>query len=110
MKIEFLYFEHCANYRQALFLLERILLEEGIESPVKMIRVESDELAEEIMFPGSPTIRINGKDIDFTDIGSRDGYEKKCRVYVDADVLTGIPPEWKIRNAILEAKKKSTIV
>ncbi len=101
MKIEFLYFEGCANYNMALILLRKILKEEGIESPVEMIQVKSDEMAEELEFPGSPTIRINGKDIEkIYQAPLKLGTSQKCRVYEDNGTLKGVPPEEWICNAI----------
>ena len=104
MKIEFLYFDGCASYQPALNLLKMILRKEGIESPVKMIQVESDAMAEGLKFPGSPTIRINGKDIDDTHESISEGYSKKCRVYDENGMLKGVPPAELIQRAIGEVK------
>ncbi len=102
MKIEFLYFEGCPSVQPSLNLLQKILQEAGVDSPVEMIAVESDAKAEALKFPGSPTIRINGKDIDKTHEPGSEGYSQKCRVYDDSGVLKGIPPEELIRLAITE--------
>ncbi len=98
MKIEFLYFEGCSSYQPALDLLQKILREEGVELPIEMIHIKSDAMAEAFKFYGSPTIRMNGKDIDNTYEAA--GYSQKCRVYEKDGALKGIPPAELIRHAI----------
>ncbi len=100
MKIEFLYFEGCANYKPALKRLKKILAEEDVDFPVIMVDVDSDKMAEELMFPGSPTIRINGKDIEETGDDFSAGFGGRCRVYNDNGILKGVPSEELIKNAI----------
>ncbi len=57
-------------------------------------------MAEVLKFPGSPTIRINGKDI--ADTHKYTGYSQQCRVYEADGILQGIPSEKLIRKAITE--------
>lgn len=102
MEIEFLYFEGCPSVQPALNLLQKILREEGVESPIEMIAVKSDAMAEALKFPGSPTIRINGKDLETTYESALGEYSQKCRVYEEGGVLTGVPPDELIRKAITE--------
>jgi hypothetical protein len=40
------------------------MAEAGIEAPVEEIEVVTEQDAERLEFPGSPTIRVNGEDID----------------------------------------------
>lgn len=104
MNTELLYFEGCSSVQPALNLLQKILKEVGVESPIEMIVVKSDAMAEALKFPGSPTIRINGKDIDDTYESGSGGYNQKCRVYDDNGKLKGIPPAELIRRAIVHVK------
>lgn len=62
--IEFLYIEDCPSHERALELLNEVLAEEQLDAKVHVHRLETDTEAEEVGFPGSPTIRIDGKDID----------------------------------------------
>ena len=102
MKIEFLFFDGCPNHKPALDLLQKILEEEGIDAPVETINVISDEMAKKVRFPGSPSIRIKGKDID-TEAGDlQQDFGIKCRVYIVDGKFSGIPPRELIRNAIKE--------
>ncbi len=107
MKIEFLYFEGCPHYPTALALLKDILKEEDAEHPIAMINVDSDPYAQETRFLGSPSIRINGKDIEETGVASPD-YGIKCRIYNGNDGPTGIPPEALLRKSVAVAKGNSS--
>ena len=77
VKVEFLYFNDCPAHRQALVNLKAALRESKIKADLVMINVTSEEQAEKVGFQGSPSIRVNGKDLD----GSDDGYSFACRVY-----------------------------
>lgn len=103
MKIEFLYFSGCPHHEPAFQLLEKVMAEEEIVSPVKMIDVVSDSLAREVRFAGSPSIRVNGRDIDPDGI-TEQGIGRKCRLYSVAGYLKGIPSEQSIHSALVEAK------
>lgn len=103
MKIEFLYFEGCPHYPPALALLKSLLKEEGTEHSIEMIKVDSDPYAKEILFLGSPSIRINGKDIE-EEKGFFPDYGIKCRIYNGKDGPTGLPPGELLRSSIVGAK------
>jgi hypothetical protein len=61
--VTFLYFEDCPSHDVALSRLREVLSEEGIETDIEIIKVETDEQARSLQFVGSPTMRINGEDI-----------------------------------------------
>ena len=103
MKIEFLYFEGCPHYPPALAMLKDILKEEEVEHPIELIQVASDRHAQETRFLGSPSIRINGKDIEEVEIASPD-YGIKCRIYNGNGGPIGAPPEELLRKSIAVAK------
>jgi hypothetical protein len=63
MDITFLYWEECQSHEEALRRLRQAMAEEGILAPVTMLKVETWAQAEALQFIGSPTIRVNGKDI-----------------------------------------------
>ena len=100
MKIEFLYFKDCPGYQSTLSLPERILLEKKIHESIEKIEITSQELAIQNRFLGSPSIRINGKDIETSDEVS--GYGLKCRIYQETG--SGVPSEAVLRKALLEAQ------
>lgn len=79
MTIELFYWKGCPSYPEAKELLEEVLSTRGIESPVTMREVRTQKEAERLVFPGSPTIRIDGRDIDPDGAESRPALT--CRIY-----------------------------
>ena len=80
MKVELLWWDGCPSYPEALEELRTVLREEGHDpDAIESVEIESDEQAERERFPGSPTIRIDGRDA----IASADGdpVGLTCRVY-----------------------------
>ena len=55
MQIEFLFFEDCPSHDDALARLRQVMAEEGIDAPVEVIQVETDDEAQAQRFTGSPT-------------------------------------------------------
>ena len=92
--IEIVYFEGCPNHRGLEDRVRALLAESGVEMPISLRRIDSDEQAADERFLGSPTIRVNGLDVDPTADG-RDSYGLMCRVYVTDDGVRGTPrDEW----------------
>jgi hypothetical protein len=100
MRIEILYVPGCPNYQPAVEQVERVLGSESLQAEIRSIAVRTDAEARELMFPGSPTIRVNGEDVDprQTILPSL-----VCRLYENR---SGIPPEELLRTAILDTKRR----
>jgi hypothetical protein len=64
MKIEFLYWEDCPSHPEAMALLEAVLSDHGLAAEVDVRHVTSQKEAEAYGFHGSPTIRVDGRDVD----------------------------------------------
>ncbi len=79
MKIELLFWEECPSYPEAQALLQQVLDERGISVPIEVREVRTHAEAVEHAFPGSPTIRIDGRDVDPAGAVSPPGLT--CRVY-----------------------------
>lgn len=94
MEVEFLYWEECPSHEETLARLRAVLAEEGIEVPVRVIRVETDEQARALGFPGSPTIRVDGEDL-FPTGGVPLGLS--CRVYLNEGRASPLPTKEMIR-------------
>ena len=99
MHIELLWFDGCPNHERALALLEEVLRARGVDEPVSSIHVVDADMAESMRFPGSPTIRIDGVDIEpgFDDPGD---YALRCRVYLTREGLSGVPERVWIESAL----------
>jgi hypothetical protein len=94
MTIELLYFDGCPNHEKLLEHLPRLLEREGITAQIVLHDVPDDEHAQRERFLGSPTIRVDGRDID-PGAARRTDYGMKCRVYKTSAGLSGLPPdEW----------------
>lgn len=63
MRVELLYWDDDPDYMAARQNLVEVLTEDAFETTIQMISVNSDADARLLAFPGSPTIRIDGRDI-----------------------------------------------
>jgi hypothetical protein len=79
VRIEFLYWEECPSHPEALALLREVLTERGIHAPIEVREVFTQADAVELAFPGSPTIRVDGRDVD--PAGAELPPALACRVY-----------------------------
>ncbi|HUU28402.1 MAG TPA: hypothetical protein VM123_11370 [archaeon] len=104
MMIEFLYFADCSSHEEGLARLRKVCAEESVSSSVKVIEVRSDQEAEKLNFIGSPTILINGRDIDPAGLeGQRPALT--CRIYRHPDGrFSPLPAEGTIRKALRAGK------
>ncbi|HSI97040.1 MAG TPA: hypothetical protein VK926_01650 [Gaiellaceae bacterium] len=100
MKIELLYWEGCPSYPEAKELLQEVLDERGIEAPIEMREVSTREEAMELAFPGSPTIRIDGRDVDLE--GAAAPPALTCRIYrLSGDRVSPIPSRRQLEEAFI---------
>jgi hypothetical protein len=103
MKIRFLYSEDCPSHEEALQRLREVLRAEGVPGEVEIVRVDTFEQAEKELFPGSPTIMIDGYDICPTHSSH---YAPACRAYVLEDGrVSPLPSVAMIRRAVHAAKE-----
>jgi len=104
MQVSFLYYEDCPSYERALERLREVMAEESIPGEVEVIKVETEEQARELRFVGSPTIRVDGQDID----PPRDStYALTCRAYrLEDDRISPLPSKDMIRRAIRSPARK----
>jgi hypothetical protein len=99
MRVEVLFVPGCSNYAPALERVKRVLESEALKLEVEKIPVNTVEDAGALMFPGSPTVRINGDDVEpaQTIVPGL-----ACRLYANR---TGVPSEEVLRLAIARAKR-----
>jgi hypothetical protein len=63
-RIEFLWWEGCPSWERALAMLREESRRAGLDAEaIEVIEIESEQDAERLGFPGSPTIRIAGEDL-----------------------------------------------
>jgi hypothetical protein len=63
VKVEILHAEGCSGYAVAERNLKEALSQEGVEAEVELVEVRTDEEARRLRFPGSPTVRVDGRDL-----------------------------------------------
>jgi hypothetical protein len=100
MKIEILYVPGCPNYPPTFERLQAVLASESVKAGIQGIPVTTEVEAKALLFPGSPTVRVNGEDVEpqQTSVPSL-----ACRLYENR---SGIPSEELLRVAISGAKQR----
>lgn len=92
MTVELLYFDGCPNHEPTLARLRALIAREAPDAALQLVRVASDEDAHARRFLGSPTVRVDGRDVEPGADARRD-YGLKCRLYRLDDGLAGAPPD-----------------
>ena len=76
MNIRYLYYPGCHSHEQGLSRLKKVLADQGQNPEIETVCVDSDELARKLGFIGSPTILVDGEDIQGTCSQYRSGVAK----------------------------------
>lgn len=106
MRFTLLYFEGCPSYQQALENLRETIAEDGLEAKIDLVNVTSPAEAERLSFLGSPTIQIDGVDLEGPE-AVKTGIGFGCRVYEDGGQMRGWPSKNQIRAALKGRFKES---
>lgn len=99
--MEILYFDSCPSWRRTEEDVQRVIADAGIEdrTSVQLVEVKTDEEAQRLRFLGSPTVRVDGTDVDPSAVGATT-FGLQCRVYEHEGRLQGSPPAEWIRMAL----------
>ena len=100
--IDVLYVEHCPNVTAALALVQRIAAELALDVEVRTTMISDQAATERARFVGSPTVRVNGRDVDPEGEQGAE-YTLECRLYWHEHRLAGYPKERSVREALLRA-------
>ena len=101
--VEVLTFEGCPHAEPTLELVKRVIADRGVGATVRRVDVPDADAAEAQRFLGSPTIRVNGRDIE-PGVAERDQYVLSCRIYRTEDGFRGQPDEQWLREALTAAE------
>jgi hypothetical protein len=94
MKVELLYFDGCPNHEALLPHVRALLASSGVGAEIELINVEDADAAERERFLGSPTVRVDGEDVE-PGASGRDDFGLTCRLFDTPDGLRGTPAdEW----------------
>ena len=81
--------------------VRELLRQEGLEgTAVEEVEVPDAERARQLQFPGSPSIRVNGRDVE-PEARSATEFGLMCRMY-----RNGLPADELVRSAIREERDK----
>ena len=105
MTLELLYLAGCPHHDEAVDLVKSVLEAEGIPAEVRQILVRDREDADAHSFPGSPTVRVNGQDVERIS-ANRPGIGFACRTYVVDGKMHGVPPRSWLEEAVRVAAKQ----
>ena len=99
MKIEILYVTDCPNFQPTLERIAKVLVSEALSADIDKVLVNSVADAKALNFPGSPTIRVNGTDVEPE---HKNAPGLACRLYANSG---GVPSEEMLRLALSRAKE-----
>ena len=103
-QIEVLVFDGCPHAEEALELVRTVAARLVPDVEIERVDIESEEAAAKTRFFGSPTILVNGEDLE-----SRTGPSAglSCRVYEEG---SGTPHEWMVEAALLRVLEPKHIL
>jgi len=100
MRIEILYVPGCPHYQPAVERVRAALESESLQAEIHSVPINTEGQAKAMLFPGSPTVRVNGEDVESTRTTVP---SLSCRLYANQ---SGIPSEELLRVAISNAKRR----
>ena len=103
MRVEVLIFKGCPHANAAIELVREVVANLAPGASVDLLNVDTPERAGELGFLGSPSVRINGEDIERRETSQG---ALCCRTYFG----NGVPPKWLIEAGILRALKPAGIL
>ena len=104
MKITLMLTESCAHRDGARALVDDAIAETGIDADLEVVTVRTDEEASQARVLGSPTIRVDGKDIEY---GDQEPAETQpgCRYYNSPSGWKPLPDTGMVVSAIERARR-----
>ncbi len=98
MRCQVLYFAGCPNHKPAVDLVRRVTAELDVAVEVEEVEVGSGDDVAALRFLGSPTIQVEGLDVEPA-ARSRTDYGFSCRMYDGR----GLPPRETLAQSLAEA-------
>ena len=105
MKIEVFYIAGCPNRQPAVERVKELSQEFRLPGNLLEVPVTDSASAIAVRFLGSPTIHVNGVDIEPSSRTSSQ-FGLTCRMYLDGPQREGVPSVELIRRALLEASNQ----
>jgi hypothetical protein len=93
-RIEVLVFDGCPNVEATLERAREAVAATDVPADVQVVRVQSPDDAERLRFLGSPTVRVDGVDVE-PESNDRGDFGLQCRIYSVDGRYEGAPPaDW----------------
>lgn len=92
MRVEVLFLDGCPNHEPLLARVPAVLRAAGVDAELVSRRVASEQEARALRFLGSPTVRVEGRDVEPA-AATRSDYGLKCRLYRSAEGVSGQPSD-----------------
>ncbi len=99
MIVEILSFSGCPNAAGATERVREALRAEALDAEIREIEVDTPELARQLRFLGSPSVRVDGRDVE-SGAEQRLEFGLMCRTYRDGDAVQGVPGVALIQRAV----------
>lgn len=103
MTIRIMTFEGCPNCNATRSLVEKTVRELRLQAVIENIQVRNEDEAHRYGFLGSPTVQVDGHDIETS--RRKETASFSCRVYRTPDGVTGVPPKDLLVDALRKAKQ-----
>jgi hypothetical protein len=100
--VEVLIFEGCPNAEGTEQMVRDAVKALNTAADIEVVKVVDNEDAVAKRFLGSPSIRINGRDIE-VDEDDTTKYSMRCRVYRSGEQSSGVPPKELLLSALAKA-------
>jgi hypothetical protein len=92
--VDVLVFDGCPNIEATLERARGAIAAANVVADVQLVRVANDDQARQLRFLGSPTVRVDGTDVDPAAV-PRDDFGMQCRLYaVDGRFESAPPLAW----------------
>ena len=101
VQIRIYYLGGCPNRHTTVERVKKVLKELGVAWELREVQVNPN-WASLLHFLGTPTVHINGIDIERS-ARTSNAFSASCRTYREGDQIDGAPSERMIREAVLEA-------
>ena len=98
-EVELLWFADCPNHPPARSMLEEVIDKVAPGTVIHDVDATDPTIAAGVRFPGSPTIRVDGRDVDPSYIDPGD-YTPRCRLYRTRAGLRGLPERGWLVDAL----------
>jgi hypothetical protein len=106
-RIELLYLDGCPNHQPLHARLRELVSAHDLQATIVPVRVGSGAEARARRFLGSPSVRVDGVDVE-PGAAQRTDYGMKCRLFFTPQGLRGMPDEAWMLAALERARRTAS--